>query len=138
MDMEHWADYRKRNAVTPEKAMELLDGWYEDETAIGMLFIAGAEAAVTMRTKVQRILAGRLDLRDPKDPAGASFGLSRAGFQYGPVMLFPRWPSPPPVNVQGLSVWLPSGGWLFLWDAGPGTTGAGLIGPRLLGPTRVG
>jgi hypothetical protein len=136
--MEHWTDYMKRNAIPPEKATELLDGWHEDETTIGMVFIAGAGAAVTMRTKVQRILAGRLELHDPEDPAGATFGLSGAGFQYGPVVFFPRWPLPPPVNVEGLSVWLPAGSWLFLWDARPGTSGTGLVGPGLLGPTRVG
>jgi hypothetical protein len=135
--MEHWTDYMKRNAIPPQEAMELLAGWCEDESAIGMVFIASAQAALTMRTRVQRISGGRLELHDPEYPAGATFGLSDAGFQYGPVMMFPRWPLPPPVNVRGLSVWLPTGSWLFLWDARPGTPGDGLIGPNLLGPART-
>jgi hypothetical protein len=136
--MEHWTDYMKRNAIPPQEAVELLGRWSEDETAIGMLFIAGARAAVVMRTRVHRVADGRLELHDPEDPAGAAFGLSGADFQYGPVMMFPRWPLPPPVNVTGLSVWLPAGSWLFLWDARPGTPGSFPVGPGLLGPARMG
>lgn len=136
--MEHWTDYMKRNAVSPERAAELLGAWYESDTPIGMLFISSARAVVTMRTRVQYLTAGRLELHDPGHPNGAVFGLAGAGFQYGPVMMFPRWPLPPPVNVVGLSVWMPTGSWLFLWDARPGSSGANLAGPGLLGPAQFG
>jgi hypothetical protein len=136
--MEHWTDSMKGNAISPDEAMELLAGWHVGATAIGMLFHAAARATVMMRTRVHQVSADRLELLDSGCPAGAGFGLQGAGFQFGPMLLFPRWPLPPPVNVTGLSVWLSSGGWLFLWDARAGTPGAELIGPGLLSSSRMG
>ena len=115
--MEHWSDYMKRNRVSAETAIELLTRWQDEANTVGVFFIADARTAVMVRACVNRASNGSLEIRDAAGQSTrASFGLSGANFQYGPVQVFPRWPAPPMVWVTGLSIWLPSGSWLFVWD----------------------
>jgi hypothetical protein len=48
------------------------------------------------------------------DMVRASFNLTRANFTYGPVQTWPKWPSPPIVEVIAVQAQLENGDWLAL------------------------
>jgi hypothetical protein len=55
---------------------------------------------------------GRLELKG--DLARASFNLTGASYKYGPMQTWPRWPSPPIVEVNALRAEFANGDYLAL------------------------
>src|SRR6266849_8162004 len=53
---------------------------------------------------------GKLLLKS--DTVRASFNLTQANFTYGPVQTWPKWPSPPIVEVIAVQAQLENGDWL--------------------------
>jgi hypothetical protein len=99
--------------IAPEEAWMMFENWKAAGKEIGVLFCgrSGGTAFSAMFT-IRSIRNGVLQVKS--ESAGASFNLKQAKFTYGPMQVFPRWPAPPPVEVQALQVYLVTGDWLVL------------------------
>ena len=85
-------------------------GWKSDRREIGVIFYGSSGASLYTMGFVAR--NGKLLLKS--DTVRASFNMTRANFTYGPVQTWPKWPSPPIVEVIAVQAQLENGDWLAL------------------------
>ena len=99
--------------MAPEDAWRLFDSWRVNEKEVGLLFCGRSGTTVISSLCIVRAARnGLLQLKG--DATGASLNLRQAKFTYGPLQVFPRWPAPPPVEIQALQAFLVTGDWLVL------------------------
>ncbi len=78
-----------------------------------MLYCArSATATIAAMCLVRMARRGMLLLKS--DSGGASLNLKLARFSYGPLQVWPRWPSGPTSEVLALQAFLAGGEWLVL------------------------
>jgi hypothetical protein len=99
--------------IPSEDAWRVLDDWKAKRKEIGVLFCgrSGTTVIAAMCT-VRSARNGLLQMKG--DAAGASLNLKSAKFTYGPMQVWPRWPSGPQAEVLALQAYLPTGEWLVL------------------------
>ena len=90
-----------------------------------MIFWGRSANLYTMGT-VTSLKNGRLELKG--DLARASFNLTGASFKYGPMQTWPRWPSPPIVEMNALRAEFANGDYLALAE---GLTPGSISSPML-------
>jgi hypothetical protein len=105
-------------------AWGMLDGWKASGREIGVVFWGSSGSLYTLGC-VESAAGGRLSIRG--QGARASFNLSRASFKYGPMRMWPRWPSPPIVEVNALRAEFENGDYLALAE--------GLTAPPVSSPS---
>lgn len=99
--------------LEPAEAWRIFDTWRTAEKPIGMLFCARSGGTViSAMCTIRGARNGILQMKG--ESTGASLNLKLAKFTYGPMQIFPRWPSPPPVEVMALQAFLATGDWLAL------------------------
>jgi hypothetical protein len=99
--------------VSSEEAWRVLDDWKAKRKEIGMLYCRrSGTAVISAMCRVRRLRNGLLQMRG--DGAGASLNLRMATFSYGPMKVWPNWPSGPIAEVLALQAYLPGGDWLVL------------------------
>ena len=111
--------------VEAHEVWQMFDQWKERGQDIGVIFW-GRPANLYTTGTVASLKSGRLELQG--DMARASFNLTGASFRYGPMQTWPRWPSPPIVEVNALRAEFPNGDYLALAE---GLT-PDSISPRML------
>jgi hypothetical protein len=99
------------NPIEPDEAWRIFDRWKTDRDEVGII-LWGRSGNVYTHGSVASARSGRLQIRG--DSFHASFNLAGARFRYGPMQGWPRWPSPPVVEVTALSAELPGGDYLVL------------------------
>ena len=97
--------------IETHQAWEILDRWMSGRKEIGIIFW-GRSANVYALGLVESATNGRIQLRG--DGARASFNLVGASFKYGPMQTWPRWPSPPIVEVNALRAVFENGDYVAL------------------------
>ena len=97
--------------IPPDQAWRTFGDWKSSGREIGVIFYGCSGSLYTMGF-VQSARNGKLQLES--DTARASFNLARASFTYGPVQTWPKWPSPPIVEVIAVQAQLENGDWLAL------------------------
>ncbi len=85
--------------IEPHEAWQMFDRWKSRGQEIGVIFW-GRSANLYTRAIVESAQNGRIQLKG--EDARASFNLVGAAFKYGPMQTWPRWPSPPIVEVTAL------------------------------------
>jgi hypothetical protein len=113
--------------IEPQVAWQLLDQWKSSRHEIGIIFW-GRMASLYAIAVVDSTKYGRV--RFLGDTAGTSFNLKDATFKYGPMQTWPRWPSPPIVEVNALRAEFSNGDYLVL---AAGLTRQALSSPMLGG-----
>jgi hypothetical protein len=99
--------------IAPEDVWRLFESWRASQKGIGLLF-CGRSGGTSFSALCTVRLARNGVLQLGGDGAGASLNLKQAKFTYGPLQVFPRWPAPPPVEVQAVQVYLATGDWVVL------------------------
>lgn len=97
--------------IEPHQAWEILNRWKNGRNEIGIIFW-GRSANVYTLGLVESARNGRIQFRG--DGARDSFSLIGASFKYGPMQTWPRWPSPPIVDVNALQAEFENGDHLAL------------------------
>jgi hypothetical protein len=92
-------------------AWQIFDQWKNSGQDIGVIFW-GRSANLYAMGAVTSVKNGRIELKG--NLARASFNLSGASFQYGPMQTWPRWPLPPIVEVNALRAEFANGDYLAL------------------------
>lgn len=92
-------------------AWRMFDKWKLGRKEIGVIFYGKSGTLCTLGV-LSAARDGRIEVSGTN--AGASFNLKSADFLYGPVLMFPRWPAPPPVEVMAIQACLSNGDWLVL------------------------
>src|SRR5947209_12323276 len=82
--------------IPQDQAWGILDRWKVSRSEIGILFF-GKSGTVCTSGSVSSARNGKLQFNG--ETSEASFNLKSADFLYGPVLMFPHYPSPPPVEV---------------------------------------
>ena len=77
-----------------------------------MIFYGASGTSLYTMGFVESARNGKLLLKS--DTVRASFNLTQANFTYGPVQTWPKWPSPPIVEVIAVQAQLENGDWLAL------------------------
>ena len=77
-----------------------------------MIFYAASGTSVYTMGFVELARNGKLLMKG--DTVRLSFNLTQANFAYGPVQTWPKWPSPPIVEVIAIQAQLTNGDWLAL------------------------
>jgi hypothetical protein len=99
--------------IEPQEAWRVLDRWKVEKKEIGMMFCARSSTAVILAMcRVRSARNGVLQMKG--DGAGASLNLKLATFTYGPMQVWPNWPTGPTVEVLALQAFLAAGDWLVL------------------------
>jgi hypothetical protein len=100
------------NPMMPDEAWRTFDDWKRSGQQIGVVFYGGSGSSLYSIGSVESAHNGKLLLKN--DKARASFNLAGATFVYGPIQTWPRWPSPPVVEVIAVQALLQNGDWLAL------------------------
>ena len=100
------------NPIGTDDAWRTFDGWKRKGREIGVIFYGSSGNSLYTMGVIESARGGTLRLKG--DSARASFNLARASFVYGPVQTWPRWPSPPIVEVIAVQAQLENGDWLAL------------------------
>src|SRR3954454_1288701 len=85
--------------IEADQAWQTFEQWMNRGQDIGVIFWGRAANLYTIGT-VASLKNRRLELKGTC--ARASFNLTGASFKYGPMQTWPRWPSPPIVEVNAL------------------------------------
>jgi hypothetical protein len=105
------ADYTG-TPIPTDQAWRTFGDWKNGGREIGVIFFGGSGSSLYTMGFVESARNGKLLLRS--ETVRASFNLARATFAYGPVQTWPRWPSPPIVEVIAVQAQLENGDWLAL------------------------
>jgi hypothetical protein len=97
--------------IEAQEAWQMFDRWKNRRQDIGVIFWGRSANLYTMGT-VASLTNGRLEIKGAL--ARASFNLTGASFKYGPMQTWPRWPSPPIVEVNALRAEFANGDYLAL------------------------
>ena len=95
-----------------DQAWRTFADWKSRRREIGVIFYGCSGNSLYTMGFVESARNGKLLLKS--GTARASFNLARANFSYGPLQTWPRWPSPPIVEVIAVQVQLENGDWLAL------------------------
>ena len=98
--------------IPPDQAWRTFSDWKSSGHEVGVIFYGGSGNSLYTMGFVESARNGRLLLQGPT--VRASFNLIRATFTHGPVQTWPRWPSPPIVEVMAVQARLENGDWLAL------------------------
>ena len=110
--------------IETHRAWEILDRWRSGRHEIGVIFWSRSANVYTLGL-VESASNGRIQLRG--SGARASFNLVGAAFKYGPMQTWPRWPSPPIIEVNALRAEFENGDYLALAE--------GLTAPPVSSPS---
>ena len=102
------------NPIATDEAWRTFDDWKKQRRELAVIFYGSSGNSLYTMGTIQSARNGTLRLIS--DRARASFNLARASFVYGPVQTWPRWPSPPIVEVLAIQAQLENGDWLALAD----------------------
>jgi hypothetical protein len=83
--------------IPTDQAWRTFGDWKSSEREIGVIFYGGSGTSLYTMGFVESARNGKLLLKS--DTVRASFNLTQANFTYGPVQTWPKWPSPPIVEV---------------------------------------
>lgn len=100
--------------IPSDQAWRTFAEWKSTGREIGVIFYGSSGASLYTMGFVEGVRSGRLVLKS--DTARACFNLTGATFTYGPIKTWPRWPSPPIVEVAAVQATLENGDWLALAD----------------------
>jgi len=92
-------------------AWEMLQRWKNMRQEVGVIFW-GRSANVYTLGLIESARDGRIQLTG--SGARASFNLVGVTFKYGPMQTWPRWPSPPIVEINALRAEFENGDYLAL------------------------
>src|SRR4051812_10332909 len=109
--LRHMTDY-PGNPIPTDEAWRIFSGWKGNGREIGVIFYGGSGTSLYTMASIKSAQNGRLLLKG--DQIRVSFNLTRADFTYGPVQTWPKWPSPPIVEVIAVQAQLGNGDWLAL------------------------
>jgi hypothetical protein len=98
--------------IPMDQAWRTFGDWKSAGREIGVIFFGGSGSSFYTMGIVESARNGRLLLKS--DTVRASFNLRLATFAYGPVQTWPKWPSPPIVEVIAVQAQLENGDWLAL------------------------
>lgn len=99
-------DYRG-TPIPTDQAWRTFSDWKGNGREIGVIFYGGSGTSLYTMGFIESARNGRLLLKG--DLVRASFNLTRANFSYGPVPTWPKWPSPPIVEVVAVQARLENG-----------------------------
>jgi hypothetical protein len=102
----------KQTSISADEAWRMFGDWQRTRREIGVIFYGGSGTSVYTIACVGSARNGKLRLNG--NALRASFSLAHATFTYGPVPTWPRWPSPPIVEVKALRAQLENGDGLIL------------------------
>src|SRR6185369_2481397 len=102
------------NPIPAEQAWRTFSDWKGDARPIGVIFYGSSGTSLYTMGVIESAREGRLALKG--EMVRATFNLARASFTYGPVQTWPKWPSPPIVEVLAVQVQMENGDWLALAD----------------------
>ena len=98
--------------IPTDQAWRTFSDWKGNGREIGVIFYGGSGTSLYTMGFIESARNGRLLLKGAL--VRASFNLTRANFTYGPVQTWPKWPSPPIVEVIAVQAQLENGDWLAL------------------------
>ena len=98
--------------IPTDQAWRTFGSWKNTGREIGVIFYGCSGASLYTMGFIESASNGKLLLKS--DTVRASFNLTRATFTYGPVQTWPKWPSPPIVEVIAVQAQLENGDWLAL------------------------
>lgn len=101
-------------SIPTDQAWRMFSDWEGNRCEIGVIFYAASGNSLYTMGSIESARNGRLLLKGGQ--VRASFNLTRASFTYGPVQTWPKWPSPPIVEVMAVQAKLENGDWLALAD----------------------
>jgi hypothetical protein len=104
-------DYRG-TPIPTDQAWRTFSDWKVNGREIGVIFYGGSGTSLYTMGFIESARNGRVLLKGAL--VRASFNLTRAKFTYGPVQTWPKWPSPPIVEVIAVQAQLENGNWLAL------------------------
>ncbi len=97
--------------IGSEEAWRMFDDWKRDGKELG-IYLASRTGSVATLAVIQSVRNGRVTLKG--EAVSVTLNLKNAEFAYGPVQMFPRWPSPPMVEVTALQAMVNGTDWLVL------------------------
>lgn len=110
--------------IEVHEAWQMFEQWKSRGQDLGVIFWGRSANLYTAGT-IASLKNGRLELEGQF--ARASFNLTGASFKYDPMQTWPRWPSPPIVEVNALRAEFANGDYLALAE--------GLTAPSISSPT---
>jgi hypothetical protein len=113
-------DAYRGTTIEHHEALAMLDRWRISRREIGVIFWSRSANVYTFGV-VQSTSGSRLEVR--ADGLRASFNLTGVSFRYGPMQTWPRWPSPPVVEVTALRAEFDNGDYLALAEDLPSVGG---------------
>lgn len=93
------------------EAWRMFDRWRTRGQEIGVIFWSRSANLYALGV-LESAKAGRIQIKG--EAASASFNLAGVNFKYGPMQTWPRWPSPPIVEVLALRAEFENGDFLAL------------------------
>lgn len=111
--------------IETQQAWQMLDQWRGRGQGIGVIFWGRSANLFTMGV-VASLKNGRVEVKG--ESARATFSLADAQFKYGPMQTWPRWPSPPIIEINALRAEFPNGDYLALAE---GLTPQAIASPLL-------
>lgn len=106
------------NIMTPPIPIPSVEAWRRfsewQGREIGVIFYGGAGTSIYTMGHIESARNGRLALNG--EAVRATFNLIGASFAHGPVQTWPKWPSPPIIEVMAIQAQLANGDWLALSD----------------------
>ncbi len=105
------ADYTGKPIPT-DQAWRTFGDWQIRGLEIGVIFFGSSGSTLYTMGFVESARNGKILLKSRA--VRASFNLKQATFAYGPIQTWPRWPSPPIVEVIAVQAQLENGDWLAL------------------------
>ena len=99
-------------SIPLDEAWRKFGEWKGNGREIGVIFYGCSGTSLYMIGVVESARDGKLFLKG--DGARASFNLQQATFTYGPIQTWPKWPTPPIVEVIAVQAQLENGDWLAL------------------------
>jgi hypothetical protein len=100
--------------IETHQAWEMLHRWKSHRQEIGVIFWGRSVNVYTLGL-IESASNGRIQLT--ASGARASFNLAGASFKYGPMQTWPRWPSPPIIEVNALRAEFENGDYLALAES---------------------
>ncbi|HLK69198.1 MAG TPA: hypothetical protein VKU19_37455 [Bryobacteraceae bacterium] len=100
--------------MTTDQAWRTFSEWQAGRREIAAIYYAASGTSLYTMGVVESAANGRLLIKG--EQVRATFNLTSATFTYGPVQTWPRWPSPPIVEVMAIQVQLGNGEWVALAD----------------------